>query len=239
MKMPRVSGLMSAFAPKGGEPPPTAPPAEAGSAFTFDQLTPEQMAALEALADDDAGAEHETEEQLPAPAGPAPDAAPEDAGADGGGGGGDMLSSLGTLAEACREEAANYCSQLTTMLEQAKESEDGDPKAVAKILKEAEKLATEVESAADDAVKAVDGEDAGKAATAAQEASDLCDKVKELFEEAKGSAGTPAPASGEGAAAAPKGGAGGRYPAGAPAPAAASQPSNPWSIWARRAGALG
>lgn len=133
-----------------------------------------------------------------------------------------------TMAAAAVEECAGYLSQLEELEAQAKETEDGDPKQVKKLLKEAEKLQKDIEKAAGEAEKAAGKGKVDKAQAASEEADSLVAEVAGLVEQAKEAAGMGAGAAGDDAAEyESENGAG--APAGPPKPEA-----SPLEVWARR-----
>lgn len=133
-----------------------------------------------------------------------------------------------TMAAAAVEECAGYLSQLEELEAQAKEAEDGDPKQVKKLLKEAEKLQKDIEKAAGEAEKAAGKGKVDKAQAASEEADSLVAEVAGLVEQAKEAAGMGAGAAGD-ADAEYEGENGAGAPAGPPKPEA-----SPLEVWARR-----
>lgn len=95
-------------------------------------------------------------------------------------------SMFANAAAAASTEAGQICQQIEDLAEQAKENEGGDPKGLAKSVKEAAKIEKEIDKQANDAQRAAGKDDLGKAATASKLAADSLAELKTLLADAKG-----------------------------------------------------
>jgi hypothetical protein len=218
MKMPRIGGL-SGRKPRG--------PGQADN--PLDELDDEQFESLQQLAE--AAAAEEGGEAAETPAEEAAEGAEEQAAEKAEGREMHDAPTLASIAQAASEEAAGYARQIEELIDKAKQSDNGDPKAVKGLAREAARLVKQCEKLADKAVKAANKEDVGGAAEAAAECDELCKEVESLLHEAKQEAGTmmvPVPVA-DADLDAPG------IPPGI-APASGSSPKgSPWMTWAQRA----
>lgn len=220
MKMPRIGGL-SGRKPRGPADNP------------LDDLDDEQFESLQQLAEaaaaEEPGAEHD--ESAETPAEEAAEGEGEQAAEKAEGREMHDAPTLASIAQAAAEECASNARQIEELVDKAKQSDNGDPKVVKGLAREAARLVKQVEKLADKAVKAASKEDVGGAAEAAAEADELCKEVESLLHEAKQEAGTmmvPVPVA-DADMDAPG------LPPGI-APASGSSPKgSPWITWAQRA----
>lgn len=243
--MPILSGLVGQTqAPAAATQEGAAP-----AGITFDDLTPEQFAALQqeaaqaamgVSADEAPAAEGDSEqpgdsdlEQAEAMGAVDPAEAEEPTEEELAEQEAAEAAQVAQLAEALSEEITSYREQAEALIDIASESEDGDPKKVKKAAKDLVGVEKDVAKAlkkVQDAAAEGDLEDAQKAY---EEVEQLGQDALELFQEAQDAAAAPAgglPQPGDESASTGK-----PAPAtAAPAKAPAGAPKSPLAIWAGR-----
>lgn len=220
-----MTGYGKTNAPGAGMEPPSANP--------FDLLSPEEFEALQTEAE--AAMQGQEQEAAETPADEASETPEEQAAEEAAGTEMHTPEQMAEIATSAFEDAGSCVSDIEAMLDQAEQNDDSDPKAIKKLLAQAEDLRDEIETAKEDAEAAVSAEDVGKAAESAAEAERLVEELRALHEEAQGHVGTPPPveeAQEEGGEA--TNGAKGA-PAGKAPPKGKEKPKPALSIWAARA----
>lgn len=220
-----MTGYGKTSAPSMGVEPMTDNP--------FDLLTPEEFEALQQEAETAMQTQHQEAQEMPADEAaesPEEQALEQEAGVEM-----HTPEQMAEIATAAFEDADSCVSEIEAMLGEAEQNDDSDPKAIKALLKQAEDLRDEIETAKEDAEAAVSNEDVGKAAEAAAEAERLCEELRALHEEAQSHVGTPPPVEETQEGGDPKGN--GSNPAAGEKPAgkAAQKPKPALSIWAARA----
>jgi hypothetical protein len=221
--MPILSKLMGA---RGTSAKPNENDSPQG--ITFDDLSDEQFDALQAEAiqasqggDDE---QAEAEGQLDPNEANEPEQTEEEQQAE-------AAQQVATLAEACHQEVQGYREQIEKLVDTAGTTDDGDPKKVKKLLKEAEGLEKDSEKALEKVKAAADDGDPEGAQKSYEDCESACQDALDLLKEAQDAAGVDAgadPAAAPKVAPAAKPGA----PAAAPAAPAAKKPA--LAVWAGR-----
>ncbi len=202
MTMPLLPGLMGAKAAPAG---PAAAPSTGGMPLRLADLTQEQFDSLLAAskgtaptappAEGEEGEPEEVDEEAQAKA---------------------EAETIAGVANACNDEVQTAFARMEELEKLAGESEDGDPKAIKKLLKEAKGVAEDCADAAEKAMEAVEDADVKEATKQSELCEGFAVEMKELLAQAEEAAGS-VPA----AAATPS-----------PAPAApAAAPKNPLDVW--------
>ena len=178
-----MTGYGKTSAPNAGIEPPSANP--------FDLLSPEEFEALQQEAE--AAMQGQQDEATETPADEASESPEEQAAEQEAGTEMHSPEQMAEIAASAFEDAGSCVSEIQAMLDEAEQNDDSDPKAIKGLLKQAEDLRDDIETAKEDAEAAVGSEDVGAAAEAAAEAERLCEELRVLHEEAKGHIGTPPP----------------------------------------------
>lgn len=132
---------------------------------------------------------------------------------------------IAAVGDVCAADCQASLDQLAGMLESAEAAEDGDPKAIKKIIKDAEKVKANCDKALEKVKAAAEAGKVEKAQEAVEACEEACTEMADLVAQAQAIVDAQAPemvpAGSEAAAGAP--------PGAAPAPAAAPHPLSTWA----------
>lgn len=172
--LPKLVGKPAAAAP--GAAPPAEEEPEAVAPITFDELTPDQVEALVAEASSGAALGEDAEQELSFPDGIEP--TEEQLG---------MLEArkVQTIAEAFENDCFSGVNELQSMLAQVEAAEDGDPKAMQKLIDAATKEHEACTKALEKVGAAVEKGDAKKAAELAQACEEASGEIQSLLGEGR------------------------------------------------------